>query len=209
MLREIRERVSDPNIYRIYFTTFALGVAYGIAISVLAVHLDQRGFEKSSIGELAAAFALGIVAFSLPMGQLIRRFSAKSVLTASLFGYAITVGVFPLLDSYGAIAFVRFFDGACSVGVWVSSETILLSRARREHKAYVTSLYAIAIAVGYIVGPLVARLATAVLPLELAFATSSVIALGAGAYAALRIERSALDGADHHAGTEVAQAPKT
>jgi MFS family permease len=204
VLREIRERVSDPNIYRIYLTTFALGVAYGIAISVLAVHLDQRGFEKNAIGELAAVFALGIVALSLPMGQLIRRFSAKTVLSASLFGYAVTVGLFPLLHSFAAIAFVRFFDGACSVGVWVSSETILLSRARREHKAYVTSLYAIAIAVGYIAGPIVARLATSVLPIELAFATSSAIALCAGTYAALRIERSATDGADPHAGTEVA-----
>ena len=33
MLREIRERVSDPNIYRVYVTTLALGVAYGLAIS--------------------------------------------------------------------------------------------------------------------------------------------------------------------------------
>ena len=200
MLRELRERITNPNIYRVYATTFALGVAYGIAISVLAVHLDQRGFEKTAIGELAAAFALGIVALSLPMGWLIRRFSAKTVLAASLFGYALTVGVFPLLYSYGAIAFVRFFDGAFSVGVWVSSETILLALASRQHKAYVTSLYAIAIAVGYIVGPIVARLATSVLPLELAFATSSAIALLAGVYAALRIERNAShEGHDHDA----------
>ena len=209
MLREIRERVNDPNIYRVYGTTFALGVAYGIAISVLAVHLDQRGFEKNAIGELAAAFALGIVALSLPMGALIRRFSAKTVLAASLFGYAVTVGVFPLLHSYAAIAFVRFFDGACSVGVWVSSETILLARSRREHKAYVTSLYAIAIAVGYIAGPVVARIAVSVLPLELAFATSSAIALAAAVYATLRIDRNASDGADHGDGTPIAPAQKT
>ncbi|HEX6765613.1 MAG TPA: MFS transporter [Polyangiaceae bacterium] len=204
MLREIRERVNDPNIYRVYVTTFGLGVAYGIAISVLAVFLDQRGFGKEAIGELAAAFALGIVALSLPMGFLIRRFSAKTVLAASLFGYATTVGVFPLLHSYGAIAFVRFFDGACSVGVWVSSETILLARARREHKAYVTSLYAIAIAVGYIAGPIVARIATAFLPLELAFATSSVIALSAGTYALLRVERNASNEELEPHGTEAA-----
>ena len=204
MLRELRERVSDPNITRVYLTTFALGVAYGMAISVLAVHLNRRGFGKEAIGELAAAFALGIVALSLPMGALIRRFSAKTVLAASLFGYAVTVGVFPLLHSYGAIAFVRFFDGACSVGVWVSSETILLARARREHKAYVTSIYAIAIAVGYIAGPVVARLCTSFLPLELAFVTSSVIALAASAYAALRIERNASNETPDHDDTLVA-----
>jgi MFS family permease len=187
MLKILRERVSDANIFRVYAATFALGVAYGIAIAVLAVYLDQRGFSETQIGDLAVAFAFGIVTFSLPMGALIRRFSAKTTLAVSLFGYALTVSVFPLLDSFASIAAVRFFDGACSVGVWVSSETILLCRSKREHKAFVTSLYAIAIAVGYVVGPLIARLCTALLPLELAFVVSGVIALLAGLYTALRI----------------------
>ena len=189
MLREIRERVADPNIYRIYATTFALGVAYGLAISVLAVYLDQRGFTEIAIGKLAAWFAAGLVCLSLPLGWFIRRFSAKTTLAASLFGYAVTVSLFPLLDSFRSIAAVRFVDGACSVGVWVSSETLLLMRARRDHKAFVTSLYAIAIAVGYVVGPLAARLATAVMPLSYTFEVSGVLALLTSIYAALRIEK--------------------
>ena len=39
----------------------------------------------------------------------------------------------------------------------MSCETILLLRSDEDNKAYVTSLYAIAIAVGYIVGPLAAN----------------------------------------------------
>jgi MFS family permease len=197
MLREIRERVSDPNIYRIYGTTFVLGVAYGLAISVLAVYLDQKGFGEIAIGRLAAWFAAGLVSLSLPLGALIRRFSAKVTLTASLFGYALTVSIFPLLDSFWSIAAVRFFDGAFSVGVWVSSETILLTRARREHKAYVTSLYAIAIAVGYVVGPLAARLAMTFMPLSYTFEVSGVIALATSVYAAVRIQRDAADAVPH------------
>ena len=204
MFRDMKERIGDPNIVRVYVTTLALGVAYGIAIAVISVHLDQRGFGKAAIGELAAAFALGIVALSLPVGWLIRRFSAKAVLAASLFGYAVTVGVFPLLHDYWPIAFVRFFDGACSVGIWVSSETILVARARREHKAYVTSLYAIAIAVGYVAGPALAFLFASKLPLELAFAVSSVLSLLAGVYAALCIERNAATEAVDDRGTLVA-----
>lgn len=189
MLREIRERVSDPNIYRVYGTTLALGVAYGLALSVLTVYLDQKGFGKLDIGRLAACFAVGLVALSLPLGGLIRRFSAKWTLAAALLGYAITISLFPLLDSFWAIAAVRFLDGASSVGVWVSSETILLTRAKREHKAYVTSLYAIAIAVGYVVGPFAARLVTAWFPIAYAFEVSGVIAVATSIYAALRIER--------------------
>jgi MFS family permease len=189
MLREIRERVSDPNIYRVYGTTLALGIAYGLSLSVLTVYLDQKGFGKLDIGKLAACFAVGLVALSLPLGALIRRFSAKWTLSAALLGYAITIALFPLLDSFWAIAAVRFLDGASSVGVWVSSETILLTRARREHKAYVTSLYAIAIAVGYVVGPFAARLVTAAFPISYAFEVSGVIAFATSLYAAFRIER--------------------
>jgi MFS family permease len=189
MLERLRQRIADPNIFRVYWATLALGIAYGIAISVLSVYLAERSFPKRDIGRLAAVFAFGIVAMSLPMGALIRRFSAKATLAASLLGYSLTVSAFPLLDDFATVAAVRFLDGACSVGVWVSSETILLQRARREHKAFVTSLYAISVASGYIAGPLLASAWTARLPLAHAFWLSGAIALGAGLYAALRIER--------------------
>jgi MFS family permease len=189
MLERLRQRIPDPNVFRVYWATIALGIAYGIAISVLGVYLDERGFEKRDIGRLAAVFAFGIVAMSLPMSALIKRFSAKATLAAAFIGYSFTVSAFPLLDDFTAISAVRFLDGACSVGVWVSSETILLQRARREHKAFVTSLYAISVACGYIVGPLLASAWTARLPLAHAFWLSGAIAFGAGLYAALRIDR--------------------
>jgi len=200
MLREIRVRVSDTNIYRVYGTTLALGIAYGLALSVLTVYLDQKGFGKLDIGRLAACFAVGLVALSLPLGALIRRFSAKWTPAAALLGYSATIAIFPLLDSFWAIAAVRFLDGASSVGVWVSSETILLSRARREHKAYVTSLYAIAIAVGYVVGPFAARIVTALFPISYAFEVSGVIAFATSLYAALRIEREPSNAHEHDDG---------
>src|SRR5712691_7203277 len=77
LLQSFVERVPDKNVWRIYRVTFALGMAYGTAISVIALFLDAHGFGKLAIGKLAAWFAAGIVLFSLPMGPLVRRFSAK------------------------------------------------------------------------------------------------------------------------------------
>ena len=170
------QRVRDPNIRLVYLAVFLLGTAYGIAIAVTALHLDARGFAKSEIGQLAAFFASGIVVASLPVGSLLRRFSAKATLTASLFGYAVTVGVFPLLHSYAAIAFARFCDGCFSVGIWVSCETILLMRSDEDNKAYVTSLYAVAVAIGYVVGPLAARPIAHLLSLQASFFVAAAIA---------------------------------
>jgi predicted MFS family arabinose efflux permease len=182
-------RIRDPNIRLIYLAVFLLGTAYGISIAVIALHLDARGFTKSDIGQLAAFFASGIVAMSLPVGVLLRRFSAKATLTASLIGYAITVGVFPLLHSYVGIAVARFCDGAFSVGIWVSCETILLMRADEDNKAYVTSLYAVAIAVGYVVGPLAARPIAHAISIEAAFFVAATIATLSGLVVLARLDR--------------------
>src|SRR5450432_4784984 len=187
LLRRFVERVPDKNVWRIYRVTFALGMAYGTAISVIALFLDAHGFGKLAIGKLAAWFAAGIVLFSLPMGPLVRRFSAKYTLAASLAGYAAAVTAFPFMRTFWAIALLRFFDGACSVGVWVSSETILLSRAGKQNKAFVTSLYAIAVACGYVGGPVAAWVCNKFLPLEFAFILAGLIAVGASIYVLLRL----------------------
>jgi predicted MFS family arabinose efflux permease len=182
-------RIRDRNIRLVYLAIFLLGTAYGISIAVTALFLDARGFSKAEIGQLAAVFASGIVVTSLPVGALLRRFSAKTTLTASLVGYAVTVALFPRLPGFGAIALARFFDGAFSVGIWVSCETILLMRSDEDNKAYVTSLYAVAIAVGYVVGPLAAQPIARAFSLGAAFLVAAVIATLAAVVVATRLDR--------------------
>lgn len=183
------KRIDDPNIGRIYLATLTLGLAYGMAISLVPLLLNDKGFDKRSIGTLAAWFASGIVALSLPMGGLIRRFSAKATLTASLFGYAFTVGIFPFLDSYYAMAAVRFLDGACSVGIWVSCEAILLARSGPKNKAFVMSLYAIAIALGYGGGSLLALGITQSFSKAAGFVGAGALSAIAGLYTLSKLER--------------------
>jgi len=180
--RSFAQRIPDPNVWRIYGITLALGMAYGTAISVIGRFLTTHGVSKLAIGELAAWFAAGIVAFSLPMGPLVRRFSAKYMLAISLAGYAAAVLLFPFTHTFWALAALRFFDGACSVGVWVSSESILLARSGKQNKAFITSLYAVAVACGYVGGPLLAYACTKVLPLQFAFVLAAVIAICTSIY---------------------------
>ena len=129
------KRVNDPNIVRIYLATLGLGTAYGMAISVISVFLTARGYRETQIGSLAAWFAAGIMVTAVASGAIVGKLGSKRVLTAALFIYATTVALFPFAPNYEAIAALRFFDGAASVLVWVSSETIVVARARREIKA--------------------------------------------------------------------------
>jgi len=181
------EKIRNVNILRIYGVTLFLGLAYGISIALTAIHLDAHGFGKETIGDLAAWFAGGLVLASIPMGKLVRRFGAKRTLTVGMLGYALCVTLFPWISSFYGLAFVRFFDGACSVTVWVSCETLLLSLSEPEHKAHTISLYAIALAIGYVVGPLLASLVVRFATISMAFALAGVFALVAGLYAAFQV----------------------
>lgn len=183
-LRQIRDR----NVWLLYGATVLLGLAYGLAIALIGLYLDGLGYEKTGIGFVAFWFALGTVSLALPMGAIIRRFTAKRVLVACFVGYACTVSAFPFLESHTAIVIDRFLDGAFSVGVWISSETILLQRADRDHKAFIMSLYGIAVGIGYVVGPLAAHAIIGVAPYAVAFGTSGVLALLAAAWILFRLD---------------------
>jgi MFS family permease len=185
------KKIDDPNVIRIYLATLGLGTAYGMAISVIAVFLTARGYKETDIGSLAAWFAAGIMATAVASGSIVGKFGSKRVLTAALFIYATTVALFPFAPSYGAIAALRFFDGAASVLVWVSSETILVARARREIKAFVTSIYGMSIAVGYGFGSLGAFLAAKVLPNERVFLVAGAISVLTALFVMLRLDRNA------------------
>ena len=186
-------RVPDAATRAIYATTLLVGTAYGVSIALTALRLNDLGFSKPQIGSLAAAFASGIVLASLPVAALMRRVSAKTLLVVALAGYAACVGVFPFARSGVAIGAVRFLDGAFSVATWIGFETVLLRRAEAGQKAYVTSIYAIAIALGYMVGPLVAKGIVAAVSMEAAFLTSAGLACAAALFVVLRLDGAAAE----------------
>jgi len=190
------KRIPDKNIWLIYAAILLLGLGYGSALSLLSVFLEARGFGKTDIGFLGTAFGLGLACFSLPVGALIRRFSARAVLIGALAGYAVSVTVFPYLSTFREMAAVRFLDGACSVSVWVSCETILLSRADKHNKAFVTSLYALSLALGYIAGPFCSKAIVAFLPMRAAFLMAGGMATIACLLMLLRLDPDTKGGED-------------
>jgi MFS family permease len=173
----LTSRIRDKNIWLVYGAIFSVGIAYGLSIAIIPLFLDAHGFGKAAMGGLAAIFASGICLLSLPMGRILRRFSAKGTLVACLLGYAVCVSTFPFLKTFAAVSAARFFDGAFSVGVWVSCETVLLARAGKENKAFVTSLYAMSLAIGYVIGPVLSKAIVAAFRFEAAFVLAGIIAL--------------------------------
>lgn len=205
-------RIANRSIWVIYAAVLLLGIAYGVSIAVLAIHLDGHGIPKLAMGGLAAAFALGIVSFSLPSGWIVERFGARRTLLAAIAGYAVCVTSFPFLTTLPALSVARFFDGAFSVGVWVGAETALLSRSEPRNKAFVMSLYAMSLALGYIVGPLLASGVVHVAGTSSAFVAAGLLACAAALVVLVLLDRRAAgattpsrDSAHAHEGAHVTE----
>lgn len=182
---------------RLFRGTFLFGLACGISIALSALHLNANGYSKQNIGSLASVFGTGVVLMAIPAGALIRRFSGKRTLLACLFLYSLCVGAFPFLKSYEAIAAVRLVDGMCSAGIWVSSETLVLMRAEKKHKAYLTSIYAIWLAVGYMAGPALAQGINYFGNMTLAFVFAGLLAIASGVYLAIVLPLDPPESRDH------------
>ncbi len=188
----------DRAIIVIYAVILVIGIAYGLTISVISIHLDALYFTKESMGALASVFASGIILLSLPAGWVNRKLTPKRTLLGCLLGYAVCVLVFPYFEHFPGVAVARFFDGAFSVGVWVSCETILLFHADRAHKAFIMSLYAMAIACGYILGPIISKVL--VVPLagtSAAFVTAAALAVVAAIIAGFGLPLEEISDENH------------
>lgn len=179
-LVSLRKKIDDPAIWVIYGAIVLLGVAYGTSIAVLAVHMAAHGIPKVAMGGLATVFALGIISLSIPAGWLVKKAGAKVVLLVALGGYSLCVASFPYLATLTQLSVARFFDGAFSVCIWVAAETALLARSKKEHRGLVMSLYAISLALGYVIGPIVSRLVVKSQGTAIAFLVAGGLAIAAG-----------------------------
>ncbi|HEY8378383.1 MAG TPA: MFS transporter, partial [Nannocystis sp.] len=195
------DELRDRNIRTAYVVCGMTGTAYGMVTAVVAVYLNKvRGIDEITIGWLAMFFSLGIAACSVPMGLLIRRLGPRRMLTSALLGYAAATAAFPFLASLAGLATARAIDGAFSVGVWVSLETILLTRTSPKHRGLVTSLYTISLATGYGVGAVLGWIIMLAYPMPMVFVGAGMFASLAalGAHVFLSREILPIAGSDHY-----------
>lgn len=208
----LKRVLADKTIVTMLLGVIALGTAYGVASTLAPLFLNKLQFTTKIVGITQSLFAAGIVAGSIPMGAAVRKFSARTVLVVCLIGYTLVAAVFPLFQAWvvpspdgGPPASVlvpmlgfggdRFLDGFFSAGVFVSCETILLGRSDPSIKAFVMSLYAMMLALGYGLGAGLAKLLGVQ---AYAFFVSAGLSLVSIVVLLFKLEKNAEGAAAHH-----------
>lgn len=178
------------NVARILVAVALLGIAYGVSLAVTPLFLDARGLSKSSIGDLAVFFALGISMVAMIAARIVGAIGARYALGVALLGYSSTMVAFPFATTFASIAAIRGADGGFSALAWVSFETALLGVAPPAKKATVMGLYATTMAAGYFIGPLVARLALSAVEIGSCFFIAAALAVIAALSALVLVPRT-------------------
>ena len=138
-----------------YACAALLGLTIGLAMPLVAVALDARGFGEAAIGVSAAAQFLGIMA-GAPLGPwLIPRRGLRFSMAAALVAGAAALALMPAAGAvYGAWLALRFVFGAAEGLMFVATETWINQAVSDRSRGRAVSLYTASLAGGVALGPL-------------------------------------------------------
>jgi MFS family permease len=135
--------------------TAMLGATIGLAMVLLSLVLEQRGFSEGEIGLSAAAQFLGIMGFSPLAPWIMRRIGLFRSIAVSLIVCSICLAAFPVFTDYGAWLVIRLIFGGAEALLFVASETWINEAVPERLRGRMVALYGTMLAIGFAAGPLI------------------------------------------------------
>jgi MFS family permease len=133
----------------------AIGLQAGVALPLVPLALERQGADNLTIGVVAAAWAIGMLATASHIPRLAARFGAVPfIIAAVVAGSAITVA-YTLTDSVIVWFVLTFLHGVVGGVPWVVSEIWMNVVVEEKRRGRVMGVYAMLVALGLALGPFV------------------------------------------------------
>ena len=137
--------------------TAMLGVTIGLAMVLLSLVLEQRGFGEIEIGLSAAVQFLGIMGFAPLAPRIMRRLGLVRPIALSLVVCAVCLASFTVFTSYASWLVIRLIFGGAEALLFVASETWINEAVPDRLRGRVVALYGTVLAIGFAAGPLIVK----------------------------------------------------
>ena len=144
-----------PAIVAVILGASAFSVAQGITYPLISLTLESRGVTPAMIGFNAVAFAVGLAAATLMLGQLTARLRTDRLIIASLAGCSLCLATFSATTSLPVWFLARFLLGFCASLIFMLSEAWMNSACPDRLRGRVSGLYGAGVCGGFAAGPLV------------------------------------------------------
>ena len=153
----------------------AIGLQAGVAMPLVPLALEREGADKFTIGVVSAAWAVGMLAFGTRIPALAARLgAARAIVLAVVIGSAITLA-YTVTSGPLAWGILSFLHGVVGGIPWVVSEIWMNVVVEEKRRGRVMAIYAIMVALGMALGPLVLQVVGVYGPMP--FVACAVLAL--------------------------------
>jgi MFS family permease len=143
------------NVTMVMSTAFCIGITLGLFPALLSLNVENRGFDTTWNGLLAAMPALAGIAVGSFVPRIIARLGALQTYVLAVSLAIAAVCLFPIYTNLAAWFVIRFVMGAGMGVQWIVSEMWVNRLAIGPRRGLVLSVYVIVLSVGLSLGPLI------------------------------------------------------
>ena len=153
--QQLSEATTAPGMVMISLSAVALGAAFGGYLPLISLWMETFNISFQRIGIVCGISALGIVCSAYFAPRFATKYGYVLTINIGLIIAAITSVAFRFTDNYTLWLILRFI---CGLGLglhWVLTEAWLASIVKENYRTRVMAIYAIAMSIGFAVGPIV------------------------------------------------------
>jgi MFS transporter, DHA1 family, chloramphenicol resistance protein len=140
------------GVYLLAFSLFAMGSAEFLVAGVLPAIADDLRISLSSAGALISAFAVGVVVGGPPLAVATLRWPRRTTLVVTQVGFAASVAIGLLTDSYGLLLATRFLCGLAYAGYWAAAAVTAIALVPPDRTARASGVVVSGLSLAMIAG---------------------------------------------------------
>lgn len=147
------EKVNRPSLFFIYLTIFVNLIGFGMVFPLLPFYAKLYNASDTTIGLLAASFAIAQFLFSPMWGRLSDRYGRKPVISLALLGLSVAFLVFGIAHNLEWLFISRFLQGVFSAAALPVAQAYVADVTTKEERIKGMGNLGAALALGFVFGP--------------------------------------------------------
>jgi MFS family permease len=153
----------------------AIGLQVGVALPLVPLALERHGHDKLTIGIVAAAWGIGMLATATHIPRLAARWGAVPFIVGAVAAGAALTVAYTLTDNIVVWFILTFLHGVMGGVPWVVSEIWMNVVVEERRRGRVMATYSMLVALGIALGPFLLQVVGVYGPRP--FITCAVLAL--------------------------------
>src|SRR5512139_1989867 len=151
-------KTSRKNLFILSFTLLVVMLGYGMVMPIMPFYIENFGAGGTELGWLMATYSLMQLIFAPIWGILSDRYGRKPILSVGVLGYAITLLMFGLAQSFVMLFIARSLSGILSSATMPTAMAYIGDNTPQGEKSKGMGQLGAMVGVGVILGPLLGGL---------------------------------------------------